>query len=251
MQKVLKSSRIKSFCYRVFYNFRSAIIGVHPRTRIFHPQYLVNEHLRKIVKSKFICRLSENGHVKILDVGCGSKPYQYLAPSVDWFGIDIIKGPNVDLVIDKSSKWALDDNTFDAILCTEVLEHAVNPELVIDEIWRVLKPNGIALITSPFVYGVHGEPSDFRRYTQFGLVKAADKFQVLEFGMLGGIGSAIGVCFNSWLTVTLYRNVWLRIITIPLSWILFSATNLLSKIFDFIDTSYSFGTNTWIAVCKC
>ncbi len=251
MQKVLNSTSLKSFCFLVFYNFRSAIIGVHPKTRIFHPQYLVNEHLRKTVKSKFINRLSENDHVRILDVGCGLKPYQYLAPSADWFGIDVIEGPSVDLVINGSSKWELDDNTFDAILCTEVLEHAVSPELVIEEIWRVLKPNGIALITSPFVYGVHGEPSDFRRYTQFGLVKAADRFQVSEFGMLGGIGSAIGVGFNSWLTVTLYRNVWLRVITIPLSWILFGATNLLSKLFDSIDTTDSFGTNTWITVCKC
>jgi len=229
---------------------RDLALGVHPKTRIFHPQYLVNESLKSTVEDKFFGDMNLKRDARILDVGCGSKPYSYLANDRIWFGIDIYQGPNVDLIIDGISSWHLEDGAFDAILCTEVLEHAVDPALVVGEMLRVLKPNGIALITTPFLYGVHGAPYDFRRYTSFGLIKIVDKFEVLKFGMLGGIGSSLAINFNNWIIATLTKNIWLNLVLTPFSWLVFAFVNLGAKIFDFIDKTNTFGTNCWIIIRK-
>jgi SAM-dependent methyltransferase len=54
---------------------------------------------------------------------------------------------------------------FDAVVCSEVLEHIVRPCAVLREIHRVLKPGGRLLASVPFLHQIHGEPHDFGRYT--------------------------------------------------------------------------------------
>ena len=66
-----------------------------------------------------------------------------------------------------------DDNTFDSILCTEVLEHAVDPEILIQEMKRVTKNDGMIFLTVPSMWGEHEIPYDFRRYTSYGIKKMA------------------------------------------------------------------------------
>lgn len=61
------------------------------------------------------------------------------------------------------------DASVDGVVCLEVIEHVPDPALAIKEIARVLKPEGRAWISMPFLYPVHNEPFDFQRYTQFGL----------------------------------------------------------------------------------
>ena len=48
-----------------------------------------------------------------------------------------------------ANKLPFDDNTFDVLICSEVLEHLENPEIAINEFYRVLKPGGLAIITTP------------------------------------------------------------------------------------------------------
>lgn len=108
---------------------------------------------------------------KVLDFGCGSKPYKHIFPNAtEYIGVDyLIEGrtENID-VIDfyyDGKRIPFEDNTFDGILCTEVLEHVFNVEEVINELNRVLKPNGKAIITTPFMWEEHEMPYDFARYT--------------------------------------------------------------------------------------
>jgi SAM-dependent methyltransferase len=61
---------------------------------------------------------------------------------------------------------AFPDATFDFIISDQVLEHIEgNPQLAFDESLRVLKPNGIAVHTTCFIYPMHREPSDLWRFT--------------------------------------------------------------------------------------
>ena len=75
------------------------------------------------------------------------------------------------------------ENYFDFILCSEVLEHAASPVLLMREIKRVLKPGGIALITVPSMWGEHETPFDFRRFTSYGVMQLADEIdiEVIDF----------------------------------------------------------------------
>ncbi|MBI5248486.1 MAG: class I SAM-dependent methyltransferase [Desulfomonile tiedjei] len=56
---------------------------------------------------------------------------------------------------------------FDAVICSEMIEHVMNPLQVLEEIQRVLKPNGVLLISVPFLNRIHGDPYDYGRYTDF------------------------------------------------------------------------------------
>src|SRR5205814_177285 len=74
------------------------------------------------------------------------------------------------------------DASFDAVICTQVLEHSVDPDALLREMWRVLRPGGRLLITVPFMWGLHETPFDFRRYSSFGLPRAVEAagFRVLQ-----------------------------------------------------------------------
>ena len=61
------------------------------------------------------------------------------------------------------------DASFDAVLCTQVLEHVADPLAVLSELRRVTRPGGQLLLTVPLVWPLHEEPYDFFRYTPHGL----------------------------------------------------------------------------------
>jgi SAM-dependent methyltransferase len=63
------------------------------------------------------------------------------------------------------------DDVFDGVLLTEVLEHCTDPRAAVDEVRRVLKPGGLLLVTSPYIWpehGIEGEYRDYWRFTRHG-----------------------------------------------------------------------------------
>jgi SAM-dependent methyltransferase len=110
----------------------------------------------------------------VLDVGCGDRIYEQFITCKKYIGIDIEQsGRSSDKKLPDMYFDGLDipfnNNFFDFIICTEVLEHAIDPEYLCAEMRRVLKPNGLLLITVPSMWGEHEVPFDFRRYTSFGI----------------------------------------------------------------------------------
>lgn len=86
----------------------------------------------------------------------------------DFIGLDMQKGPGVDVVV-SAEKLPFADKSFDLVLCLETLEHAQKPWLICAEIERVVKPHGLAIISSPQNHFIHLHPSDYFRYTPLGL----------------------------------------------------------------------------------
>ena len=117
---------------------------------------------------------------QVLDVGCGLRPYEKFFSHATYIGIDVpvsgreASGKLPDHEFDGTS-IPLEAGSFDAIICTEVLEHAVNPELLLTEMARVTKTGGYLLVTVPFIWGLHELPYDFRRYTIEGIKQAIEK----------------------------------------------------------------------------
>jgi SAM-dependent methyltransferase len=115
----------------------------------------------------------------VLDVGCGARPYENLFPDSSYTGIDVehsgrsadYKRP--DVYFDGLS-IPYDEASFDSVICTQVLEHSVDPDALLREMCRVLRPGGRLLITVPFMWGLHEVPFDFRRYSMFGLPRVVE-----------------------------------------------------------------------------
>jgi SAM-dependent methyltransferase len=141
-----------------------------------NPAFIVRRALLKGVKdisSKFL-----NG--KLLDVGCGSKPYEHLFKVEEYIGIDVkVSGHNHKFSkIDKFYDGLLipfDDNEFDWVFSSEVFEHVFDLDGLLKEINRVLRSGGKLAFTCPFVWEEHEQPYDYARYTSFALIDMMKK----------------------------------------------------------------------------
>ena len=128
--------------------------------------YIVDQFIRRVLTEEFDVR-GDN----CLDIGCGIQPYRkYYEKRFSWLvSIDIEKRSPLLSVISDASVLPFRDESFDFVLCSEVIEHLRRPDLSISEIARVLRPNGYAVITWPFNYSLHEIPNDYWRITEFAM----------------------------------------------------------------------------------
>jgi len=135
----------------------------------FHPYYFIRTQLLKSVKQH-----AHNLKGRLLDFGCGSKPYKELFSVEEYVGVDFVNeghphdNEQIDVYYDGKT-IPFPDNSFDSILSSEVFEHVFNLPEILVELNRVLKPGGKILITCPFVWKEHELPHDYARYTLFAL----------------------------------------------------------------------------------
>jgi len=86
-----------------------------------------------------------------------------------WLGIDMQHGENVDEVHDVACLPMSWEDRFTGVLCSEVMEHLVDPWMAAKEMHRVLMPGGWLIVTTLFAFPEHGYPHDYFRFTQRGL----------------------------------------------------------------------------------
>lgn len=135
-----------------------------------NPFFVTRWHLRRAVRR--VASRFRGG--RLLDVGCGSKPYADLFEVASYVGLDIEQSGHdhatsqVDVFYDGQT-FPFADGSFDRVVSFEVLEHVFNPDRFLSEIRRVLKDDGALALTCPFAWEEHEAPFDFARYTSFGL----------------------------------------------------------------------------------
>jgi SAM-dependent methyltransferase len=114
----------------------------------------------------------------VLDLGAGSKPYArlYRRHFVQCVSVDVDYSPHdigdVDTLA-SADDLPFEDESFDCVICTEVLEHCRDPRKVLEEVRRVLTPGGHAFVTTPFLVPLHEMPHDYYRYTPSALFEIA------------------------------------------------------------------------------
>ena len=133
---------------------------------------------------------------RVLDVGCGTKPYRKLIPVVSYIGLDDVLSVHPD-VCGLCVPLAFKDNSFDSVICTELLEHVPEPAVCLSEIKRVLKSGGNLYLSAPQSWCLHYEPHDYWRFTRYGLeyLLGKESFEVISVERIGGVFSLIGVRF--------------------------------------------------------
>ena len=136
------------------------------------PTYAVRAPLVRWLREQASEAHTELGRYRLLDVGCGQKPYESLfAPfASSYVGVDPVENPRADL---RGSVEALPvaDATFDVVLCNQVLEHCDHPGQAVRELRRVAAPGGRVLASTHGVMPYHPSPTDYWRWTHAGLEK--------------------------------------------------------------------------------
>lgn len=126
---------------------------------------------------------------KVLDAGAGSCPYKkYFNPN-QYNSTDVSDERSEHTFLCSLEKIPVPDNTYDMVVCTQVLEHVPYPQKVIDEFYRILKLDGKLLLTAPLGWMVHGEPYHFFNFTCYGLelLFKNSGFTVISIDAKGGI----------------------------------------------------------------
>jgi SAM-dependent methyltransferase len=154
---------------------------------------------------------------RMLDVGCGDKPYEHLfRPYVtEYIGIeheatfgltDASTRAGPDLTYD-GRRLPFDDATFDTVMSVQVLEHTPDPQPLVDEMSRVLKPGGMMIVTAPFSFRLHEEPHDYFRYSPHGLrsMLARSGIEVIEVRAQGGLFCLLAHKMNTFLAFRVAR----------------------------------------------
>jgi len=154
-----------------------------------------------------------------LNLGSGNSNLSDGILNVDMFAYE-----NVNIVCDIEN-IPFEDNSVDFIINIAVLEHVPNPEKVISEIFRVLKPGGIVCSFFPFIEPFHASPFDFSRRTFEGMKVLFKDFKTIELIPGGGPTSGLLWVFQEWLALIfsfgikklhIYLSLFFMILTFPL-----------------------------------
>lgn len=197
---------------------------------------------------------------RCVDVGAGTAPYQKL---VSPYTSEYIVADYADT---RKSMFAREEGVFveadamnlpfesatmDTVLLTQVLEHVADPKKALGEARRILREEGVLIISVPFIYQAHAEPYDFWRFSEYGLrhLIAEEGFEIAEFHYQGYIGTALVSIWNGFLWQAASRYKPLRnTVFLPFLLITFVFNNGIGRMLDCIKIS-SYSPNFFV-ICK-
>ncbi len=207
---------------RSFKGRLKASLSALQRNTPFNPYWLEAHYLRRAV-----AELAPSASGWMLDIGVGERPYaEVFAPHVDrYVGVEYPAACNnlvpgiVDLITSEHGfidVWCdghalpFETGSFDTLLSIEVLEHIPNPQRMLAEMQRVLKPGGRLLVTVPFTAPQHALPHDFYRYTPQGIRALLEQagFRVDEVRPRGNFAASTGTLVAQWLMRTFGTRAW-------------------------------------------
>jgi SAM-dependent methyltransferase len=143
---------------------------------------------------EFVHRVAEliPAGARLLDAGAGDSPYRKIFDHTNYIAVDMAATGyhQFGSIAVRGSLDALpfSSDAFDAVVCTQVLEHVPDPGRVLSELGRVLKAGGKLFLTVPQSWEVHEAPYDYFRFTRYGLevLFATADLEVISIRPRGG-----------------------------------------------------------------
>ena len=141
----------------------------------------------------------------MLDFGCGKCPYKAIfEPHLEkYVGADIVANEYVQLLIDpETGRVETEAGQFDALLSTQVLEHVIDPPSYLKEAHRLLKDDGIMVLSTHGYWIYHPDPTDYWRWTRDGLEKIIQKegFEIVEtLGIFNRFATGLQIFQDGWI----------------------------------------------------
>lgn len=157
--------------------------------------------------------IPKDRHIRVLDVGSYNVNgcYKPLFKGLDceYVGVDIEKGPNVDVVLEDPYSWNnIENNSFDFVISGNAFEHIEYPWVTMGQIRNKLKDDGLACILAPFNLSEHKYPTDCYRYYPDGMIALA-KWAGLKVVNCTTGGVPEGVDVNQWIPSENYDDTML------------------------------------------
>jgi 2-polyprenyl-3-methyl-5-hydroxy-6-metoxy-1,4-benzoquinol methylase len=197
------------------------------------PNYLVRRILAAQLKYSICSGLRQDETSLILDIGCGDKPYKPLFDGFaqDYIGVDTREEPQVDIVA-PADAIPVESEKYDCVICTQMLEHVPDPAAVVAEIYRVLAPGGMALVSTHGVIRYHPNPEDYWRWTHAGLQRLFEdncQWSKLEVVPNGSTPVALAYLVNSEI-VSLLAKARVASLWVPVNLVLNAVTWRLDRL---------------------
>lgn len=192
---------------------------------IFKTPYYYYYRLLKRAYEKLINKhLTSSKVYKIADYGCGVMPYKYIFRSLNsenqYVGIDVGDNPDAEVIIKENDILPLENNSFDVVMSTQVIEHVDNLEQYMKECYRIIKPGGLFLLSAPATWQYHLSPIDVQRWTSYGIKKLITdyKFKVIDFEhILGQLAATSQLRLSFYYSAANFLGVIGKIILLPVS----------------------------------
>lgn len=136
-------------------------------TNILSSRYLIRKGLMDFMRRT----LRGKTYGLVVDIGAGRAPYRNLIACEKYVGVDVRRRGDVEnlVIADVHNHLPFADDSVDLVIMTEALEHLRDPAVAMREVWRILKPAGRLILTTPFLWPIHEEPNDYQRFTPYGL----------------------------------------------------------------------------------
>lgn len=177
----------------------------------------------------------------------GSGP-RIISPEV--INVDLFPYEGVSIVADIGN-LPLSDASSAGIICADVFEHVSDPERVVQELFRVLKPQACAYISVPFMYPFHASPHDFNRWTEPGLDRLLSGFAIVKKGVRSGPFSTLTVnlCY---LVATLFSfgNKSLYWLLVNMATFIFFPIKYLDSIFGHLPFAINMAAEVYYVIQK-
>lgn len=177
------------------------------------PTWVVRHALARWLRAQ-ADELAGGGKVRILDVGCGPKPYYpfFAGVASEYVGVDVVENPAAEL-LGAVEALPVEDASFDVVLCTQVLEHSDDPAQAVRELRRVTRPGGRVLASTHGVQVYHPSPVDYWRWTHEGLRRLFSQnaeWSSLDVEAAAGTGSALAMLLGTYVEIALRRSALAR-----------------------------------------
>ena len=114
---------------------------------------------------------------------------------------DVVAGANTDVLLDTSNPLPFRDGTFDFVLCLNAFEHYKDPQLVADEILRVLRPGGETCVQGAFLSPLHLKPFHYFGATRHGFETWFSNFDIARLWVPPNFSPAFTL---SWVAADIY-----------------------------------------------
>lgn len=173
---------------------------------------------------------------RVVDLGCGTAPYKadILNVAEEYVGVDWESSfhdqSHVNIFANLCEVLPIQDKYADTVVSFQVLEHLPEPSVFLKEAHRILRPNGIIIITVPFMWHVHEAPYDYYRFTRYGLEYLLKKAGFIDITIKENTGYwQTSVLKFNYYTVPFSRGL-LRLLFIPVWYVGQKVSPILDKL---------------------